>query len=821
MKPERRSIALLVDSLSADYSMSIWSAVKHAAERNDAEVMAVLGMRVGSPNVTEATRNRIYELVTPSRIDGVIVVSSVIAHYCGATGIAELCRDFAPMPLCSIGLELEKIPSLIVHNRLGMELGVSHLLDVHARRRIAFIAAQVDCYESNERLAGYKKALADRGIQFDEHLVYYADFTMSGGALAMRHLLESAVEFDAVVAANDYMAMAAMNVLRARGRRVPADIPVCGFDDSSHSSCSRPTLSTLRQPARWLGNEAVELILRQLHGDSVPMLSVGEIELVRRESCGCGHRVTTTLQPIGPKLGDLREILQRERGSLELKFHGMVLDPCHALGNWPRTILDALDEELSGSEGRFVSAFETLLECALTEQVSLDEFQRIITLLRAELRRHLVVNDKRERSLEHIWHAARLMVGAASTRIIGLQRNELQHTTTLLGRSGERFATTLSLPLLGKALTEQLPALNVDQGAVCLFEHGFESDLNPLVVMRGGDEVTIEDQRIARERIAPDEALSSNAVFHSVVMPLTFEKEFLGVAVFAGSAVPNVYESLRQQIGAAIKGALLHRQVITEVAARERLDHQRMTAEARMASEIQLSMTPRTVQVPGLEIAHIMIPTAEAGGDYYDILPDDAGAWLAIGDVSGHGLATGLIMLMLQSMVATLARNSRTVEPSTIVSVVNEVLYENVRNRLLRDEHATLTVFRYERSGRIRFAGLHEPVIVYRKGLGRCETVTPPGFWVGAIPDVRRFVQNSELQLGDGDLLVLYTDGVTEPRNVHLEQFGLERLVGVIEDCANLPVLTIRDRVLDAVRGWCVCLDDDVALVVARYHAAD
>lgn len=154
----RRKIALLVDSVSSDYAALLHRAVQRAANARDVEILTFTGLRVGANELLEATQNRIYELVSPARVDGVIVVSALVAHYCGAVGIAALCRRYAPMPICSIGLTVEGVPSVVVDNQGGMERGVRHLLDAHGCRRIAFIAAQPSSSESNERIGGYRAA---------------------------------------------------------------------------------------------------------------------------------------------------------------------------------------------------------------------------------------------------------------------------------------------------------------------------------------------------------------------------------------------------------------------------------------------------------------------------------------------------------------------------------------------------------------------------------------------------------------------------------------------------------------------------------------
>jgi sigma-B regulation protein RsbU (phosphoserine phosphatase) len=136
-----------------------------------------------------------------------------------------------------------------------------------------------------------------------------------------------------------------------------------------------------------------------------------------------------------------------------------------------------------------------------------------------------------------------------------------------------------------------------------------------------------------------------------------------------------------------------------------------------------------------------------------------------------------------------------------------------------RDEHATLTLLRYRRDGTVCFAGAHEEILVLRAAEGRCETITTPGPWVGARPSIAGQVPQSRLTLADGDILVLYTDGLTEAMDSGRRQFGLERVEAEILRAREEPVDAIREAILGAVHAFCPVLTDDVALLVARYRA--
>jgi hypothetical protein len=254
-----------------------------------------------------------------------------------------------------------------------------------------------------------------------------------------------------------------------------------------------------------------------------------------------------------------------------------------------------------------------------------------------------------------------------------------------------------------------------------------------------------------------------------------------------------------------------------ERAAAELMHKQRLERELEIGARIQTCLLPRTMAIPELELAARMVPASEVGGDYYDAFAAGSGGFIGIGDVAGHGLTSGLVMLMVQSVVGAMARNAPDAPPSELVSALNAVLYDNIRHRLQNREHVTFTLLRYSLGGKLRFAGAHEEICVWRRATGKVELVETPGTWLGAMRDVRKHTVDSELQLEPGDIVLLYTDGVTEARTAGGEQFGLERLTALLENSADLPIEAIIERIYKAVAGHAKELDDDVTLLAFRY----
>jgi sigma-B regulation protein RsbU (phosphoserine phosphatase) len=228
-----------------------------------------------------------------------------------------------------------------------------------------------------------------------------------------------------------------------------------------------------------------------------------------------------------------------------------------------------------------------------------------------------------------------------------------------------------------------------------------------------------------------------------------------------------------------------------------------------------MSILPHRVDVEGIEISAGMAPAERVGGDYYDVLPAASGCWIGIGDVAGHGLGAGLIMVMVQSMVMALVRANTEASPRDLVCLLNKLLYENIRGRLNQDDHVTFCLMRYRADGTVTFAGAHEEILVWRIN-GECERIPTLGTWLGAVQDISHVTENQTVQLHPGDLMLLYTDGLIEARNKRGKPFGFERVAALVERYRDEPADVIRLRILRRLELWMNKQEDDVTLIVIR-----
>ncbi|GAA2502199.1 LacI family transcriptional regulator [Winogradskya humida] len=222
---------------------------------------------------------RVSRYLSGGFVDGAIIVSAR-SHDPITRLIAQI-----GLPACFVGHppDLDRgIPYVGIDNT-GSARAITERLLATGRRRIGMIAAALDRDSGADRLTGFREAL---GPHFDPALVAEIPlYDYAYGVKGMRALLDREPGIDGVFAASDAVAAGALESLREAGRRVPEDVGIVGFDDSSWALRTQPPLSTVHQPARDVGRNAAELVLLQLRGkDPVPECIVLESPVVWRHS---------------------------------------------------------------------------------------------------------------------------------------------------------------------------------------------------------------------------------------------------------------------------------------------------------------------------------------------------------------------------------------------------------------------------------------------------------------------------------------------------------------------------------------------------------
>ena len=238
--------------------------------------------------------------------------------------------------------------------------------------------------------------------------------------------------------------------------------------------------------------------------------------------------------------------------------------------------------------------------------------------------------------------------------------------------------------------------------------------------------------------------------------------------------------------------------------------------EMELAKRIQTALLPQKQQtVHGFETAVAMLPAREVGGDYYDIIETQAGdRWIAVGDVAGHGVDSGLIMMMAQSSIMTVIKGMPSARPIDVLNTTNLVLREDIK-RLGSNHYMTLMVIRLD-DHQMTLAGHHQDVFVYRAARGSVDTIATKGTWLGISDQIEAFMEVRTVEIADEDIVLLFTDGVTEGKNKAGEMYGQDKLCESFALHAHLPLEKTLQKMLEEIGGFQVEQEDDMTLILLK-----
>jgi DNA-binding LacI/PurR family transcriptional regulator/signal transduction histidine kinase/ActR/RegA family two-component response regulator len=579
--PHRLRIAVLLDhlnSFSGGYEAQLRDAIHAKCREAGHHLLLVYGGPVEAPQPLDAADNAIYELLRPDSVDGIIVVSSLLSTYCGASGVARLVERFAPATVCSIGIELPGVPSLVLDNRPGMEAVVEHLVRDHGRRKIAFLEGTPENPEARVRFEAYQAVLARHGIACDPARIARGHFRTNSAKLAMEEILARDVAIDGVVAANDEMATGAIDVLRKHGLRVPQDIPVTGFDDLMLARLGNPPLTTVAQPFDQVADWAVRAIEEQVAGRTVPACTGVAARFVRRQSCGCGYeayRRDSQAVSVTHSTADTISMVDRLE-SLWPVLAGLLGTGFSSGVAAATRLLDGLRAEIGGRREAFHEAIVGLLDNAGTDNERQRMLHSAICYLRDELR------GWSNLQVERVLFDGLNLVALSNTTSQMQHRLLLDENYLRLLGVGEQASIAFDLASLRDALVEGLPNAGVRNAYLACVAGAARNVLRSEMCLRDGELSDGDNVEYAASQLLPPSALTDDASESFLVFPLAFGDQLLGVIAFNYSDGVNAYAAFRNEIAAALKSIRLREELVQTSMLHERSVQERLAATKRM-----------------------------------------------------------------------------------------------------------------------------------------------------------------------------------------------------------------------------------------------
>lgn len=281
-------IAVIVSTLDEEYQSGILSGIRAYSFANQLTLHHFVAFgNIGSDLSHDIGEYNIFSLANLRRFDGVILVINTIQDAACLERVLTAVRK-SGIPAVCIDKDVEGLYSIGIDNESAMHAMVEHFIVHHGFTRINYISGPENNVESVQRLNAYITTLRENGIEPEQERIYRGHFTSKDGALAVQQFCASPLEFpQAIVCANDNMAVAAVNALITRGIRVPEDVAVSGFDHTQNARNYAPSLTSVERPLRRVGMLACQKIMEHLEGKEPERKTMLETRCCFTESCGC------------------------------------------------------------------------------------------------------------------------------------------------------------------------------------------------------------------------------------------------------------------------------------------------------------------------------------------------------------------------------------------------------------------------------------------------------------------------------------------------------------------------------------------------------
>lgn len=577
-EPSRRTIAVLIDFIDQTtdgYESDLRRGFEARCRARDANLLIAVGRALD--DAITPRHNDIYRALSVDCVDGLVLVSAGLSFYLGLDEFAHRCRSFGQKALCSVGMSVPGIPSIFVDNAAGMREVVEHVVVKHGRRRFAYLDCEgnIDAFE---RMQVFRSVLAEHGISQDESRVIQGCFEMTVAERSMLGLLDRGATFDAVIAANDGMAIGAMRALQSRGYRVPEDVLITGFDDMVTTSLTVPTITTVRQPLVQMAELAIDVILDQLDGLPVAEKTAFPAQLLVRESCGCGSNVL-------PAAGLLPKPLSRSSTRMscdsarELAERALAALPESARNAKHAYLMaEALVRELDGKRDSLSATVSELLSTHDPHRNPCDTLLPLLGSFRQ------LLSSANGIELENAWHSAERAIFSARTRLQAELRLRTETMYEALLRTATFMLVTPDVASLQLSLQQALPPVHGRDLRLGLIPENSDGHIELFVELRDGINVDSGNRLLSVAQFLSCDWGASPRRRTLFVLPLTSETRMFGILIAEAQDGFFNYQLLRDHISGAFKAIALQEETVRQKMLHERSVRDRVATAERMRS---------------------------------------------------------------------------------------------------------------------------------------------------------------------------------------------------------------------------------------------
>jgi sigma-B regulation protein RsbU (phosphoserine phosphatase) len=779
-------IGVLVEELTGVYQKGIWRGIVDTAKKQGLNCLCFTGgTLLKSPvDVWQYQRNILYDFAQQYPLSGLIVFGS-LASYVEDRSKSEFITRFTDCPLVTLTPTQEGFPAVYADNSSGFRLLIKHLIEDHSCRTFAFVTGPAWNSEASERLDLLSSTLHSYGLSLSAEGIFPGNFTRESGAAAARSLAERIDEFDVLVTADDQSALGAIETFSRLGIAVPEQIAVTGFDDIEESAYCSPPLTTVHQPLYGLGELAVTTLVRRMRRESVENHGVLDAPVVIRQSCGCferhvpadaGNNAASPTDPVSFVLSSVNTFTTRLTSTTKRVLSTFFNDiPLRRDDRFLKRVIEAARKE--GLDERHLAHWSKTLS-------AVQEYCRIY-----------FDHDSATFASSLVLEASSILT-EMTYRAQGHARIEDAREYLFIHDIGALITNSLSLSDMADTIAKQFPRLGIDTFHISLYDQSqpkCASARQFLSVIKGRNVPIAADTTYPSASLLPGTLIANSDPAVYIIEPLYFQSSQFGFALFEGGSVKtDVYPILCGYISSALLSRLLidsmekqreslkvANDTLVELRSREHAYLESIKGELELGQKIQMSFLPHEIpQLQGWEMDALFMPAREVSGDFYDtfLLGENTLA-MVIGDVSGKDISAALFMSRIQILLRAITERAYADgKPlSDTVTTVNEYIARQYKYAYTAVMFSTLFYgFLDLGTGRLRFinAGHISPIVIHKGALKAKLPQTGPAIGL----DATSSFSEEEVSLDHNDLVLAYTDGVTEAKNPAGEFFSAARL---------------------------------------------
>jgi len=555
-----RRLGYLTADLNEPFERELLTYALRSAEKLGVELLAACGGRLQARPTPEASA---YEAIRRARLDGILLCAHTVCVGMTRTEIAAFAQTFAPAPVVVVGVEVPEFKSHTVSNESGAAALTEHLIKTHGRHRFAFVCGPEGHEEAEGRRRGVEYALRRHGLQLLPEHVLPGDFTSTSGRAAAERLLEQdpgLSRLDAIVFANDLMAIAALDVFARERIAVPSAISITGFDDIELAHLARSPLTTVRQPLSRQMNQAMTDLLATVNGDANPGLVDHRTRLVLRRSCGCGlvtHEHASSAPPRPPPGSDPIDLLRQYESAVAAELTTTLKDsslPRALSSAWATELVDTFVARIQNQDASFIERIDASASALVQHDEPLTPLREAVLLVRRQLIVLTGTSGQAADDLDEATAEALLTIGSVEALREAQRRRAFETVAVQLASASAALSSAGSVAELRSIAYRELERLDIQSCVPVLIGSGAggAAPKVPFALVNG--------QKDAPVSLSKEGALTLAAGLTPMLLlvPMASQGESLGYVVY--EAAPESFllaTRLTLALGAALRSAEL------------------------------------------------------------------------------------------------------------------------------------------------------------------------------------------------------------------------------------------------------------------------